>query len=256
MNARHCAFAAIILLGIPGADAQNATPDAPTDPIQTAIRKFNENRAHPPNEVTVVLDPVGIPPAPVAKEVQPEPARAKPSDPAVPATGPTAVTPPSPPGLAVRVEKLQVGTGSIDPAQVKLLAPFPAKPLTPPPPGWSLQSSPTAPPYTREVELSPGSKITLTVHPHILVPDTDGGDVFEVPEPGFEAALGYRQNATLGAILAHSLRQLDDDARKLGTTIDQLQQILVSLPKSPSVAEPMPNADPAEARKPTTPRKR
>ena len=264
MNAPHLALSSMLLLGIPCADAQNAPPAA-TDPVQAAIRQFNEHRAAKPNEVTVVLDPVGKPPIAVSKNAPPEADAAAPvtpreaQDPDQPAPAPTqaqtAEPAPSPrPGLTVRVEKLQVGTGAIDPAQVKLLAPFPAKPLSPAPNGWSLQSSPTAPPFTREVEMSPGNKITLTVHPHLLVPAADGAAVFNVSEPGFDATLGYRQTATVGAILAHSIRQLEDDSKDLGTAIDQLQQILVSLPKPPPSAEPV--SEPAPALKPAPARKR
>ena len=56
--------------------------------------------------------------------------------------------------------------------------------------------------------------------------------VFSIPEPGYSAPLGYHQNATVGAILATSIRQLDKDAGELGDAIDQLQQLLVSLPKT------------------------
>jgi len=67
-----------------------------------------------------------------------------------------------------------------------------------------------------------------------------------VNEPGYTADLGYRQNTTVGAILATSIRQLEDDSRQLGTAIDQLQQLLVSLPQQ----EPPPQDDnPAPKRK-------
>jgi outer membrane biosynthesis protein TonB len=94
------------------------------------------------------------------------------------------------------------------------------------------------------VELSPGSKITLTVRPHILIPDTSGTAAFEVPEPGFNTSLGYRQNATVAAVLSHSISQLDGDSMKLGNAIDQLQQILVSLPKPEPTPQPEPKATP------------
>jgi hypothetical protein len=264
MNAHILSFTAISLLVAAWAGAQNSTPEPPQDPVQAAIRQFNENRAAAKqNEVTVVLDPVGTPPAPVADNLNPPPAGARPNSEAVPDTGPPPTLPdaPAPPhqGLTVHVEKLQVGSGTIEPSQVKLLAPFPAKPLTPAPAGWSLQSSPTAPPFTREVELSPGNRITLTVRPHILVPDADGAAAFNVPEPGFDASLGYHQNTTVGAILSHSIRQLDDDSKELGATIDKLQQLLVSLPKPPPLAEPVPEPQtmmPAPALKPALPRKR
>ncbi len=269
MNARHLTLAAITLLVGPAATAQNLNREAPQDPVQAAIRQFNEKRTKS-NEVTVVLDPVGKPTATPNTPAEPAPTPATAPTPA-PATTPPAAAESATPapagpatpaaslpndpsagpqrGLAVRVEKLQTGTGAIDPAQVKLLAPFPAKPLSPAAPGWLLQDSPSAPPFTREVELSPGNLITLTVRPHLLVPDTDGAAVFAVPEPGFDPALGYRQSATVGAILSHSLRQLDDDSKELGGALDKLQQILVSLPKPPPPAEPV--ADPAAAREPS-----
>ncbi len=134
-------------------------------------------------------------------------------------------------GLAVRVEKLQTGTGVINPSQVKLLAPFPAKPLASAPAGWHLDPSDSAPPITREVEIAPGTRITLNIRPHLLVPDADGAETFAILEPGYDSTLGYRQSATVGAILSSSIRQLEDDSKRLGTAIDNLQQILISLPK-------------------------
>jgi hypothetical protein len=136
------------------------------------------------------------------------------------------------PGLAVRVEKLQSGDTAIDPAQVRVLAPFPAKLLAQSPAGWRIESSESAPHFTREVELAPGKHISLTVRPHVLVPDADGSTAFSIPEPGYSAPLGYHQNATVGAILSTSIRQLDKDASDMGNAIDQLQQLLVSLPKT------------------------
>jgi len=138
------------------------------------------------------------------------------------------------PGLAVRVERLQTGAGAIDPAEVKIHAPFPAKLLAQVPDGWAIHKSERAPEFIREVELAPGSSVTLSVRPHILIPQADGANVFAVNEPGYAPALGYRQDATVGAILSDSIRQLDEDGRRLGDAIDQLQQLLVSLPQSES----------------------
>lgn len=137
-------------------------------------------------------------------------------------------------GLSVRIETLQTARGNVDAAQVKLLAPFPAKPLAQPPVGWRLDVSENAPPFAREVEISPGSKITLSIRPHVLVPITDGAEVFSIPEPGYDSELGYQQTATVGAILSSSVVQLDEDAKKLGTAIDRLQQLLATLPKPES----------------------
>ena len=147
---------------------------------------------------------------------------------------------PPQPGMAVRVERVQ-GATAVDPSEVKLRAPFPAKLLAEVPEGWRIEKSDRAPAFTREVELSPGSNITLSVQPHILVPEADGSQVFAVNEPGYQADLGYRQDATVGAILATSIRQLDDDTRHLGEAIDQLQQLLVSLPRpEPAVQDDQP----------------
>ncbi len=247
MNARSLALTSITLLGIPFAHAQDSTPPNTTHKsTQSTHRLANPHRTKS-NEVTAVLDPIGVPPT-----AQPSPPTAQPSPPTA-VEPPTQATTTPPQGLAVHVEKLQIGSGFIDSSQVKLLAPFPAKPLTPAPAGWTYQTTPTAPTITRELELSPGNKITLTVRPHLLVPDADGASVFSVPEPGFDAALGYRQTSTVGAILAHSIHQLDHDAKELGSTIDQLQQILLSLPKPPPTPDPSaaPLPTPAPPLKPT-----
>ncbi len=265
MNAR-LAIAALAILGSLSAAAQNV-PEAPQpDPVLDAIQEFNNRDQQKPNEVTVVLDPAGEAPAPQKDE--PKPA-AQPAPVLVTGKPPEGIDlvktpPPTPPhdaiatapgeeapkpenGLAVRVERLHTGKGAIDPAQVKLTAPFPAKPLAQPPAGWRLDVSDSAPPFTREVEISPGSKITLTIRPHLLIPDADGAEVFTISEPGYENTLGYQQTATVGAILSNSIRQLDEESKQLGAAIDSLQQLLVSLPKPEP--QPQPEAKPAITRK-------
>ena len=239
------------------AGAQNVTEDPKSDPLLEAISEFNNRDKGKPNEVTVVLNPSTAMPAPLAKEepVAAPPSEEKPKN-SVPvlvtgapqhgaeiikgdAATPAATSPITPveevqkpkQGLAVRVEKLQTIKGQVDPKQIKLLAPFPAKPLSQPPAGWHLVASESAPPFTRKVEIAPGSEITLTVRPHLLVPDSDGANVFAISEPGYETSLGYEQTATVGAVLSNSIRQLDDDSKQLGNAIDSLQQLLISLPK-------------------------
>ena len=240
----HLAIAALALGG--PLTAQNVQEEPKVDPVLAAIQEFNRRDQEKPNEVTVVLDPAGLPPAaPVLVTGTPPENPAAVPDEVLSAEAPKPET-----GLAVHVEKLQVGKGTIDPAQVKLLAPFPAKPLAETPAGWKLDASGSAPPFTREVELSPGSKITLTIRPHLLVPEADGANVFTISEPGYDNALGYQQTATVGAILANSIGELDDSSRAMGTAIDQLQQLLISLPKP----EPQPQPQPED--KPATPRKK
>lgn len=271
MNAR-LALAALAILGAPFSGAQNVSTGEPqVDPVLDAIQKFNElDNQEKIKEVTVVLDPVGEPTAPASQSpVQEETASKESPSPVLvtgkPPEGAEAALVPSAPlagpdpamtaaeesprpqdGLSVSVEKIQTGKGSIDPAQVKLLAPFPAKPLASPPAGWRLDASDSAPPFTREVEIVPGTKVTLTIHPHLLVPDADGANVFTIPEPGYDTTLGYQQTATVGAILSNSIRQLDEDSKRLGSAIDNLQQLLVSLPKP---EEPQPEVKPATTRK-------
>jgi hypothetical protein len=261
MNPRR-AIAAITIFGAIIAGAQNVTEDPRPDPVLDAIQEFGKRDREKPNEVSVVLDPVGKPPAPVVPVAAPVEPPAHEESPA-PAESPAPVLvtgkPPEiadlPPdvasgdGLAVRVEKLHTGSGTVDPAYVKLLAPFPAKPLAQPPAGWRLDASDSAPPFTREVELAPGSKITLTIRPHLLVPEADGADVFAIPEPGYDSPLGYQQTATVGAVLSNSIRRLEEDSKQLGTAIDSLQQLLISLPKPEPQPEPQPEAKPANLRK-------
>lgn len=226
MNPR-LVIAVAALFAAPLAGAQHVTADPQPDAVLDAIQEFNQRDKSKPNEITVVLDPVGVSPltGKPNQKLTDEPAPVE----ETPATEPA---PPSDPpaGLAVHVEKLHTAKGNIDPSTVKLLAPFPAKPLAQPPAGWHLDPSETAPPFTREVEISTGSKITLTIRPHLLVPDADGAQTFSIPEPGFDNSLGYQQTATVGAVLSKSLRQLDEDSHQLGSVIESLEQLLISLP--------------------------
>jgi hypothetical protein len=135
------------------------------------------------------------------------------------------------PGLEIRVESIRKGSGQIDPSLVKLKAGFPAKLLSTAPNGWILERSGQAPAFSKDVELQPGTTISLSIQPHVLTPDSDGIDTFSVGEPGFHAAQGYLQKDTVSAILGNSVAQLDQDAVKLGNAISGLHQLLSSLPK-------------------------
>jgi hypothetical protein len=257
------------LPGVFALHAQNPNPEPTSDPVIEAIRQFHAKPTGKPNEVTVVLPPPApssadkTPPAPENKDSAeesppkahvlvtgnpPEDSEVLTENPENPAPDKDLAAPadaPSAPreSLSVRVEKVKTGNGQIDPSKVKLSAPFPAKPLAPAPAGWRLESSAQVPPFTREVELSPGRKITLTIRPHLLVPDADGSSVFSVSEPGFEPSLAYQQASTVGAILSTSVRQLEEDSKQMGTAIEKLQQLLGSLPKS-EPPPPPPTPDP------------
>lgn len=245
----HLILSTLVILGSPFATAQNVPEEPTPDPVLDAIQEFQkhdlETAAQPlttpptaenpaaatPEASPAVLVAGKAPDSQTPDESPPEPVAVIEEQPAKPAED-----------LVVRVERLHSGQGSVDPAKVKLLAPYPAKPLGQAPAGWHLDTSDSAPPFTREVELAPGSKITLTIRPHLLIPDADGADVFTISEPGFDPSLGYQQTATVGSILANSIRQLDEDSKQLSNAIDNLQQLLVSLPKP----EPTPLAEPAK----------
>lgn len=222
------------------------------DMVPSGLRPFSTKEPKKANEVTVVLDPPSAPGVPKpGPQLPPSPALIENAQ-SLPA--PEAELEPAPrlipskkPGVTVRVEKLQTTSGPVDASEVQLLAPFPAKPLTSIPKGWKLDSSGSAPPFTREVEVTPGSKITLNIRPHVLIPDTDGTTNFTVSEPGYDASLGYHQTDTVGAILSNSVRQLEQDSKQMGDAIDRLQQLLVSLPKAP---EPEPVEPPPPVAKP------
>jgi len=218
-----------------------AVAQSPSEPGDDALFEILRDTAgaKPRRETTVVMEDEGTPVAPSPKN---HPARAEklPSEPA----GLVAMTPligkkDPQKGVAVRVETLQAGETPIDPKQVKLLAPFPAKPLAEPPAGWTLDASGNAPAFVKEVELAPGTSISLSIKPHVLTAEANGTSLFSVSEPGFDPSLGYQQTRTWGSILSTSIEQLDESSKRMGQAIDQLQQLLVSLP-APSVEAPAP----------------
>lgn len=237
---------AITLLGSPWVVGQNVVEDPKPDPVLDAIQGLNTSDHETPAEAGSVTDETvnTAPPAPVLVTGRPpEETATDPAPEVIPeetiVTASDEESPKPENGLVVRVEKLHAGKGAVDPSKVKLLAPFPAKPLAPAPAGWRLDVSESAPPFTREVEIASGSKITLTIKPHVLVPDADGAGVFTISEPGYDSSRGYQQASTVGAILSNSIRQLDEDSKQLGSAIDNLQQLLISLPKpEPQAVEP------------------
>jgi len=247
MNALRL-ITAVACLGPIATMAQTVPTETTNDPVLDAIHDFNSRPPAKANEVTVVLDPPADEPAQKENTPQPILVTGRPPENValVPAetehkeSEPKFVDPPIPEedGLSVDVEKLQNGKGVIQSGEIKLLAPFPAKPLSPTPAGWKLDSLADVPPLKKEVELSPGKKITLTIRPHLLVPETDGATSFSITETGYNPTLGYKQKDTVGAILSRSIHQLENDSKELGTAIDNLQQLLVSLPAPEAPVSP------------------
>lgn len=266
---------AILLLSVTSTFAEEPKPER--DLVPSGLRPLVVREPRKSNEVTVVLDPPSFEKAPqetTPAVAPPEPPPAlidnldslPPAAPAAP-VAPVAETPqptvteeplapvvqafPKKQGVIVSVEKLQTPTGPIDPADVKLLAPFLAKPKFKTPEGWKLETVSTAPPFNREVEIAPGSKVTLSIRPHVLIPDTDGVTSFPITEPGYNSSLGYQQTSTISALLSNSLHQMESDSKAMGDAIDGLQQLLVSLPKPAAPAVSVDNAPVAKpVRKP------
>lgn len=212
--------------------------------ILEAIRDNQERSKETANEVTVVLPPPAADassedpenPEGLAADADPEQVRPDENVAAIPEseTGvEVAAGEPSSQGPEVRVQPLRDLAGrTISPDEVTISTPFAAKPLGTPAPGWKLVSSPQAPRFTQNVEIAPGTWLTLSIRPHVLAPDADGRTAFQIQEPGFDSKQGYRQSATVGASLASSIERLESDSLTLGKVIADLEQILISLPKS------------------------
>lgn len=247
----HLTIAAAILAI---ATSQSSSPaQAPpetelSDQVLEAIREFNRrNETGGSNEVLVVLD---TPEATEPAEDRPADAPDHPDDeptngiPEVDAPGANdAEDIPSPPsGPVVRVQSLrEAGGAAVDASAVRITTPFPAKPLGAPPPGWRIVVAEDAPEFAEKVEVAPGTWITLGIRPHVLVPAADGREIFHIREPGLAAAEGYRQSTTVSAAIAASLHQLEDDARVLGQVVDELEQILISLPNPANLEQQTPD---------------
>ncbi|MCW1915115.1 hypothetical protein OJ996_16130 [Luteolibacter sp. GHJ8] len=218
--------------------AQNLAPEnSERDPLLSALEEITDEEGP---SVTVDIRSTAESHVP-DEEKKPVEVKGELQEDETPAPEEAPPAPPEPEGVTVSVEPGSSGSGSVDAKSVKLLAPFPAKPLAAPPTGWRLEHPKDLPAFTREVPLSNGTRIQLSIRPHLLVPDADGAQVISVSEPGFEPDKRYAQTATTAAVLATSLERLDDDSRKMGEAIDRLEQLLGSLPApvAPPVATPV-----------------
>ncbi|BCX49111.1 hypothetical protein HAHE_30190 [Haloferula helveola] len=223
---------AVAFLAKPLAAQDIAPKDSERDPVLTALLEGSE--IAPENAVTLDLNeaPVlvtGNPPIDVDLMEDPE------------------LASPDPGGVRVEIEGGDTNS-HFAAKDIKLVAPFPAKPLSSPPKGWRLIHPESAPAISEQVSLANGSKIRLSIRPHVLVPDADGSQVFALSEPGFDPTLGYAQTETVGAVLADTIHDLDRNGDRLDAAARRLAELLDSLP-SPAVevdaedsAEPNPEA--------------
>jgi hypothetical protein len=150
---------------------------------------------------------------------------------------------PEPEGVTVNVEPGKDGAAKVDASAVKLLAPFAAKPLFQAPAGWRLEHPEDVPAFVEKVPLSNGTTISLSIRPHVLVPDANGQDVLAVTEPGYDPELRYAQTGTMSAVLATSVKRMEEDSLKMSAALERLGQLLGSLPaapEAPPAKEPSP----------------
>jgi hypothetical protein len=139
-------------------------------------------------------------------------------------------------GVTIEIEG-GANAGRYDADQVKLLAPFPAKPLIAPPSGWKIVQPEGLPAFSETAELPNGTELNLSIRPHLLVPDADGSRIFALSEPGFDARLGYAQTDTIGSVLADTINGLDETGERLDDAARRLSELLDSLPAAPAPEE-------------------
>jgi len=135
--------------------------------------------------------------------------------------------------IQIQIEKIagKLGVES-EPGTVKIDAPWPAKPISIPPSGWKFAPAPKdVEPFRTQVTLSTGNEVELSITPYILVPLSDGITSIKISEPGYEAALQYGQENTLGIMLQNSTTEIEKHEKQAAATIQQLQQLLSSLPR-------------------------
>ncbi len=114
---------------------------------------------------------------------------------------------------------------------LEILSPWAPKPLSKTPVGWKLiPAASIVPEYTETVKLSSNDRIQLAVRPYILIPDTEMSRGVAVSEPGYDAALGYAQHSTVGAMLQKNQKSLESASKQANSAIDQLQALLDTLP--------------------------
>lgn len=231
-------FSTCLAVTLAVATAQDIAPkDSERDPMISALTEGFEDEDIP--SVTVDISATAPNLIEEDKEEEPEPA-AEESDattsdeeaePEPVEEEPAA--PPEPEGVTIKVEPGRDGSARVDAAAVKLLAPFPAKPLFQAPAGWRLEHPEDVPAFVEKVPLANGTTISLSIRPHVLVPDANGDDVLAVTEPGYDPALRYAQTNTMSAVLSASVERMEEDSVKMSAALERLGQLLGSLPAAP-----------------------
>jgi hypothetical protein len=236
-------------LTLAAATAQDIAPkDSERDPLLSALSEGFEDEDMPSVTVDISAtdaaladeEPAGLddesgedeaPPADDEEEEKTEPAEEESAPPE-----------PEPEGVSIQVEPGRDGDAKVDASAVKLLAPFAAKPLFQAPAGWRLEHPEDVPAFVEKVPLANGTVISLSIRPHVLVPDADGENVVAVHEPGYDPALRYAQTGTMSAVLTASAERMEEDSRRMSEALERLGQLLGSLPAAPEAppAKPSP----------------
>jgi hypothetical protein len=235
---------------VASAPAQDIAPkESERDLVVSALTEGFEDEDIPTVTVDIsatdsILGPEG-PDAPGLLTDEPElgPERGEPEPAEEPVEEPIA---PEPAGVTVNVEPGRDGTAKVDAAAVKFLAPFPAKPLFQPPSGWRLEHPAEVPAFVEKVQLANGTSISLSIRPHLLVPDADGQNVLAIGEPGYDPDLRYAQTGTMAAVLSSSVERMEEDSLRMSEALERLGQLLASLPaaEAPPEKEPSPDKKP------------
>ena len=236
-----------LALAVASAPAQDIAPkESERDLVVSALTEGFEDEDIPTVTVDIsatdsILGPEG-PDAPGLLDDKPE-LGPEPGDPA-PAEEPVAEPiAPEPAGVTVNVEPGRDGTAMVDAAAVKFLAPFPAKPLFQPPAGWRLEHPAEVPAFVEKVQLANGTSISLSIRPHLLVPDADGQNVLAIGEPGYDPDLRYAQTGTVAAVLSSSVERMEEDSLRMSEALERLGQLLGSLPAAEAPPEKEPSPD-------------
>jgi len=136
-------------------------------------------------------------------------------------------------GIQIQVEKAQPKSGAkIISGQVKILSPWPAKPISAAPEGWEFAPAPAGlVPYRKNVKLDSGNEVVVTITPFVLEPLSDGLNAIRIAEPGYDPAQKYNQKDTVGTMLKNSTMELEQNEKQAASAIRRLQLLLSSLPK-------------------------
>jgi hypothetical protein len=235
-------LAAGFALSLAAATAQDIAPkDSERDPLLTAINEGFDDEDMPAVTVDIsATDPSLTEEDALSLDEDEDESEADPDD-----GDPTAdedtideepmeePASPEPEGVTIQVEPGRDGTAKVAASQVKLLAPFAAKPLFEAPAGWRLEHPEDVPAFVEKVPLANGTIISLSIRPHLLVPDADGENVVAVQEPGYEPDLRYAQTGTMSAVLSSTVESMEEDSLRMSDALERLGQLLGSLPAAP-----------------------